>query len=199
VRIDNGSAVRFDSATRSRAITLASMVFLSAIACEPSAPAKTAMDHAADMERTRCGPDLDEKALGPILDGKLVQDVEPLYASVESAKNGSDSELRGVTIRLEALPGVTAEWLDRALECHSARRVLGRVPMSSVPNDPFWLPGNVVDIDAQSARDGFLVAVRVDTPDVAREIVARGNAFAATHRISSAPVAPSSTHTANSH
>ncbi len=193
MRIDNGSAVRFGGATRCRALGLTSVIFGFAIACEPAEPAKSATDQAADMERTRCGPDLDEKALGPVLDGRAVQDVQPLYSSVESAKNGSDSELRGVTIRLEALPGVTAEWLDRALECHSARRVLSRVPASSVPNDPFWVPGNVVDIDAQSAHDGFLVAVRGATPDVGREILARANAFSAAHQTSSAPVAATST------
>jgi len=195
VRIDNGSAVQLDRATRWRTITFLSLIFNSAIACEPSAPAKTAVDQAADMERTRCGPDLDEKALGPVLDGKSVQDVQPLYTSVETAKNGSEAELRGVTIRFEALPGVTAEWLDRALECHSARRVLGRIPASSFPNDPFWLPGNVVDIDARSDRDGFLVAVRGATPDVARQIVARANAFSAAHP-PAAPVAASSAGTA---
>jgi hypothetical protein len=131
------------------------------------------------MERTRCGADLDPKALEPLLDGTAVDSVQPLYANVENAKSGAQSELQGATIRVRALQGVTAEWLDRALECHSAQRVLGRIPESSAPNDPFWLPGRVVDIDAQSARDGFTVAVRGSTSDDARAILARANGFLA--------------------
>jgi hypothetical protein len=88
---------------------------------------------------------------------------------------------------VRALRGVTAEWLDRALECHSARRVLGRIPASDAPNDPFWLPGSVVDIDAESAKDRFVVDVRGATVREGQEILQRANAFVAASTV--APLA----------
>jgi hypothetical protein len=74
-----------------------------------------------------------------------------------------------------ALPGMTAEWLDRALEFHSAKEALGHA--SVVSADPFWLPGSSVDIDVRSARDGFNIAVTGFSPEDARQILARASAF----------------------
>src|SRR5271166_6079851 len=93
-----------------------------------SEPSKSPTDQATQMVRTRCGPDLDESVLGPVLDGRALKNVEPLYsgtASSEGSKGNNQSELRGAVVNVQAVPGVTAEWLDRALECHSAKRVLG--------------------------------------------------------------------------
>jgi hypothetical protein len=76
-----------------------------------------------------------------------------------------------------AVKGFTAEWLDRALECHSARRVLGRIPTTTLPDDPFWLPGRMVDIDVGATRAGFQVFIQGQTIKDAQEILSRANAF----------------------
>jgi len=128
------------------------------------------------MERTRCAGDDDEKALAPVLSGSAVQGVKPLYNATEGARSGGQSVLRGATVTVSALSGVTAEWLDRALECHSAKVTLGRVPGAS--DDPFWLPGSSADIDVRSAKDGFDVAVTGYSSEDARQILDRANAFA---------------------
>jgi hypothetical protein len=132
------------------------------------------LHHAA--ERTRCASDDDDKALAPVLGGDAVQRVQPLYSTVEGAKTGHQSELRGAVVTVSALPGITAEWLDRALECHSAKEVLGHGPTLS--DDPFWLPGSSVNIDVTSDRDGFNVAVSAYSANDARRILDRANAFA---------------------
>jgi len=168
------------STSRSRAGGAAATFLLAvaAAACGPSTAegAKTPADRAAFMERTRCAADDDDKALALVLGGNAVQGVKPLYSNFESAKSGYQSELRGATVTLSALSGVTAEWLDRALECHSAKNTLGHSPGAA--DDPFWLPGSSVDIDVRSAKDGFDVAVTGFSPDDARQILARANAFA---------------------
>lgn len=128
------------------------------------------------MERTRCASDDDDKALAPVLGGDAVQRVQPLYSTIEGAKTGHQSELRGAVVIVSALPGITAEWLDRALECHSAKEVLGHEPKLS--DDPFWLPGSSVNIDVTSDRDGFNVAVSAYSANDARRILDRANAFA---------------------
>jgi hypothetical protein len=150
-------------------------------------PAHNAAEEAAASERSRCGPDLDEAALAPVLSGQAIESVEPLYTRLQGGKSGEGSRLFGAVVRVRAIQGMTAEWLDRALECHSARRVLGRIPETMTPNDPFWLPGRMVDIDAQSARDGFQVAVRGFSVDDAQEILIRANAFLASKQPGPAP------------
>jgi hypothetical protein len=127
------------------------------------------------MERTRCNPDDDDKAIGPVLGGSAVVGVEALYSTFGSTKSGPQSELRGANLTVTALPGVTAEWLDRALECHSAKAMLGHIQAA---DDPFWLPDASLDIDVRSAKDGFQIAVAAFSPDDARRVLARANAFA---------------------
>jgi hypothetical protein len=150
------------------------LVAATAACAEPSA--RTPADEAAFMERTRCASDDDDKALAPVLGGDAVQRVQPLYSTIEGAKTGHQSELRGAVVIVSALPGITAEWLDRALECHSAKEVLGHEPKLS--DDPFWLPGSSVNIDVTSDRDGFNVAVSAYSANDARRILDRANAFA---------------------
>ena len=57
--------------------------------------------------------------------------------------------------------------------------MLGRLPEGEIPNDPFWLPGSVVDIDAEPKGDSFWVAVRTETPEQAQALVTRAKAFMA--------------------
>jgi len=149
-----------------------------AAACAESAAqgARTPADRAAFMERTRCLADDDDKALAPVLGGSAVQDVQPLYSAL-GGRSGPQSELRGVTLTIAALPGMTAEWLDRALECHGAKATLGHAPAAS--DDPFLLPGSALDIDVRTAKDGFDAAITGYSPDDARQILARATAFKA--------------------
>jgi hypothetical protein len=99
-----------------------------------------------------------------------------LYSSVEFGKSGEQSQLRGAVLTVNALPGVTAEWLDRELECHSARLTLGQ--SKSTPDDPFWLPGSSLDIDVRPAKDGFIIGVAGFSAADAHQILNRAQAFA---------------------
>jgi hypothetical protein len=156
------------------AIGLTAMVVALAAGCETAA--KSPADQAAFMERTRCGPDVDENAIAPILDGKAVLDVAPMYSTFEANKSGEQSQLRGARLNVSALPGITAEWLDRALECHGAKLALGHAV--ALPDDPFWLPGATVDIDVRSAKDGFAVGIAGYSASDAHRILERAEAFA---------------------
>ena len=152
------------------------LALVATAACgRPRSPA----DEAADMERSRCGPDVDEAQLSPLFDGSAIDRVEALQEDVTSADYlVVHDEVLGAVIFVRAMKGVTPEWLDRALECHSARRVLGRV--ADIPGDPFWLPGRTVSIDVRSARDELRVEVRGDTQADGEAILARARAFVGT-------------------
>jgi hypothetical protein len=145
-----------------------------AVGCEPAA--KSPVDQATFMESTRCGPEVNDGDLAPVLSGQAIQGVGPLYSTVEAAKSGKESQLRGVIVMVNALPGVSAEWLDRELECHGARLTLGGVQSS--PYDPFWLPGSTVDVDVRPAKDGFAVGIAGYSSADARRIFERAQAFA---------------------
>lgn len=139
----------------------------------------TPSEVASDMERKRCGPDVDEATLEPIFDKHAIQGWETAYLSAQSCGAGGGGcykRLAGAVIKIKAMQGFTAEWLDRALECHSARRVLGKIPPGD-PNDPFWLPGKTVDIDVVSTGAAFAATVRTLEPSDAQEIVNRTRAF----------------------
>jgi hypothetical protein len=137
------------------------------------------------MERTRCGPEVNDAALAPILSGQAVRGVEPLYATIEGGKSGEEAHLRGAILTVSALPGMTAEWLDRELECHSASVVLGQV--KATPDDPFWLPASTVDIDVRPGKDGFVIGVAGYSSADARQILERARSFA---KAKEAPASP---------
>jgi hypothetical protein len=174
---------------KSRATSLLISVAIFAACAEPSPHAKDATGEAAQqMERNRCSANTDETTLLPVLSGSAIERVEPLYANIDSTKSGNLPELQGAMIQVRPAPGMTGEWLDRALECHSAERVLGQIPPSELPNDPFWLPGNrTVDIDARAEHDVIAVAVRGANVADAHEILRRAVAF----HTATAPMPPS--------
>lgn len=150
------------------------------MACASTAPRPRAEDQAAEVERARCSADVEEKTLLPIFAADSVESVQPLYARVPTGGagvGGNYPQLIGASIKLRPTAGFTTPWLDRALECHSARSVLGRMHPTAA-DDPFWLPGRMVDIEVLSAGAGLQVFVRGQNIKDAKEILARANAFA---------------------
>lgn len=150
---------------------------------QPSA--RSPADQATFIESSRCGTDVKESDLGPVLGGQAVQAVAPLYSTIEASKSGSQSQLRGAILTIAALPSMTPEWLDRELECHGARLTLGEV--TSTADDPFWLPGSSVDIDVRPAKDGFLVGIAGYSSADAHQILDRAQAFAKAKKAAPSP------------
>jgi hypothetical protein len=139
--------------------------------------ARSPADQAAFMERTRCSADDDEKTLAPVLNGATLLSVHPRHsATFGSSGKGDGARLRGVVLTVGAAAGVTDVWLDRALECHSAKAALGHIATGA--DDPFYLPGSTVDIDVRSAKDGFDIIVSGYSQDDATQVFARAEAFA---------------------
>lgn len=137
--------------------------------------AKTAAAHASYIQNTRCagvqeGPDIDS-----VLSGRAVTGVRALYMAKDPSKSDVQDQLQGATVIVAAQPGMTAEWLDRVLECHSAAETLGQ---TADTRDPFYLPDAVVDITVQPAKDGFAINVSAGTPSNAQRILDRATAWA---------------------
>lgn len=169
--------------------TLVPLALALTVAAGGCTPARSPVDQAADMERAQCAPDVPEAALTPIVKPTAVESVEPLYdvrrvpaqggARTDAAEEDfGHQEDAGAVVHLRNVGGVTAEWLDRALQCHEARLVLGRIP--AITNDPFSLPGGMVAIEVQPTQGntGFRVTARGHDQDDARAILARARAYA---------------------
>jgi hypothetical protein len=144
--------------------------------CAPTTEAQTAPKAAVALEQRRCSANLGEETIAEVLNGAAVEHWEPAYFSAPGAGTYY-RRLAGAAFTVRPGNGYSAEWLDRALECHSARRLLGQLPSQEQAYDPFWLPGRMVDIDVESTGKDFLVSVRsLDVAD-AHEIMARAKAF----------------------
>jgi hypothetical protein len=136
---------------------------------------RTAADHAREVE-PKCKGFGEEEAATPLLSASIVDSVEPAYSHVQSGPVDREARLRGASLHVKPLPGFSRESLTRNLECHEARVMLGRV--TALADDPYVLAGNWLDIDVDSDGDGFVVQVRADSIEVARQILDRAQRFA---------------------
>jgi hypothetical protein len=151
------------------------MCLVSAGCAQMARPTQTADKAAVVLEQSRC-PNVDDSSIADVLTGSAVESWQPAYFSAPGA-GAYYKRLAGAAFTVRPVNGYSAEWLDRALECHSARGLLGQLPSEQQANDPFWLPGKKVDIEVASTGKDFLVSVRsLDVAD-AREIMARARAF----------------------
>ena len=110
------------------------------------------------------------------LSSSLVESVEASYSYVQSG-NERLPHLRGAKLHLAPQPSLTAELLQRAVECHEARVVLGSAP--ALADDPYSLPGAWVDVKAESTGDGFVISVLTDHQENAKQVLDRARRFAA--------------------
>jgi hypothetical protein len=156
---------------------LGSLVFASLVACGgwfPLLPdTRTPADHAHQIA-LKCAHESEAQAAGA-LSPSLVEAVEPAYSTVPTG-NDRVIRLRGARLHLRPDLNVSAEALQRTLECHQARVTLGDSP--ALVDDPYALPGAWLDIDVDSSGDGMIAAVRVDRFDDARLVLDRARSFA---------------------
>jgi hypothetical protein len=136
---------------------------------------RTPADHARAMA-AKCTRESEQQAAAA-LSPSLVEAVEPAYSVVPSG-NDRAIRLRGARLHLRPALNVSAQALQRTLECHQARVTLGDSPV--IADDPYVLSGAWLDIDVDSDGDGLIAAVRVRSFDDARHILDRARIFAST-------------------
>jgi hypothetical protein len=81
----------------------------------------------------------------------------------------------GARVVLRARPGLTAEWLQRVLECHVAQGAAAGRAGEPDARSPLAVPGARVRV--QSVGDGFAVDVTASAPAAAREILRRARSL----------------------
>jgi hypothetical protein len=100
--------------------------------------------------------------------------VAPLTDVARHGKHEGSTTV-GASVTFRAVPGLTAEWLQRIVECHVARNnALGNnVPeMAYCPLVPKGVTAKV-----NSVGNGFAVEIRSDDPDTAKEVLRRAQAL----------------------
>jgi hypothetical protein len=125
-----------------------------------------------DAEAQACaGLSPDDRDISPFDRRQDIERVEPLR--VRDPK-GIPHDV-GVTVAFRAVPGLTSEWLQRIVDCHTARNaVLGhQVPW--MPDCP--LVPNYITATVRSTGNGFAVDIRSDDPATRQELRKRADAL----------------------
>jgi hypothetical protein len=138
------------------------------------------------VEQTQCAGARTGQDDQRLLETTTVLKAEPLYSRVHT--NGNDEDrVSGAKLLIRPPQGVTADRFALALQCHSARVLLGQVDRSQLPDDPTWLPDAWVDIDVTPEAGNFAVTLRSDTVSKNLQVLNRATAFAGTHRDAATP------------
>jgi len=153
-----------------------------ASACS-SAPPPAA--RAAGVERLdQCAGTVDGLAL---LQSTTVLRMDPIYSHVLSANNGAENRVNGAKLLVVPPKGMSAEQMDRILECHSAGVLLGQISGSAVPNDPYWLPNSWVNIDVKPEGGNFAVTLTSDSVRENLQVLSRASHYADEHQLAIEP------------
>lgn len=122
-------------------------------------------------EQSACvGISEDDRDTSPFERLEDIASVDPLTERVGSSKMPTERTV-GATITFRAVPGMTAEWLQRLVDCHLARSAsLGHV-VPEMPDCPLVPDG--VQATVRSTGAGFAVVIRSDDAATAEEILAR--------------------------
>ncbi len=140
-----------------------------------------AADHRAasqalrDAEARSCVglPDTDRDT-SPFDHREDIASVAPLTVGTTAGKSQS-ARNEGAIVTIRAVPGMTAQWLQRVIDCHLARNAaLGHdVPeMAYCPLVPRGVMARVSGTEA-----GFAVAIRADDSQTAQEVLKRARAL----------------------
>ena len=141
---------------------------------------KMAADHRAaskalrDAEGSACvGISAQDRDMSPFHHREDITSVEPIDGRV--GPKSTMTNVSGATVVFRAVPGMTAEFLQRVVDCHLARNAaLGHV-VPEMPYCPLVLKG--VTARVSSTGDGFAVAIRADDAATAAQVFERARAL----------------------
>lgn len=150
-----------------------------------------AADHRAasvalrDAEARACvGITPDDRDMSPFDHVEDIASVEPLTERTGTSKAPSQ-RTAGAVVTFRAVPGMTAEWLQRVVDCHLARNASLGHAVPEMPNCP--LVPNGAQARVTSTGNGFAVAIRSDDTATAREILSRAERLRSAPASSAAP------------
>lgn len=130
----------------------------------------------AQAEATACsGIDDEDRDMSPFAHREDIVSATPIAEEVGRGKQ-RPNEIKGATVVFRAVPGLTAEWLQRLVDCHIARASSVGHQMPEMAYCPLVLKG--VKATVSSTGNGFAIAVTSDEKATAEEILKRAKAAA---------------------
>ena len=137
------------------------------LAHQHRAAAATRVD--ADSRACSGMPD-DDRDISPFYHRDDIISVSKLTEEVTFSKSSMRKDV-GATVVFRAVPGMTAEWLQRLVDCHMARAAAVGHDMPEMAYCPLVLKGIAAKVT--STGNGFAVNVSSDDPATVREIQKR--------------------------
>lgn len=155
---------------------------------ELAAKHRAASSALAQAEAQACaGISNDDRDISPFAHREDIKSVSPLVEQIRNGKTVIDKRV-GATVVFRAVRGMTAEWLQRVVDCHLARAAAAGYSMPEMDYCPLELKN--VTAKVTSAGDGFAVNIRSNDAATVDQIWARAQA------LTSAPAASASTSSA---
>ena len=126
-----------------------------------------------DAEARACaGLADDDRDASPFTHTEDISGVAPLVESVRAGRT-SVSKTTGASVTFRALPGLTAEWLQRVIDCHLARNAALGHELANMDDCPLVPRG--VAARVASTGNGFVVAIRGEDQEAIDAIVLRAD------------------------
>jgi hypothetical protein len=113
----------------------------------------------------------DDRDISPFDHTEDIIRIVPLTQRIGSRETASGERVVGTVVTFRAVPGMTAEWLQRVVNCHLARNASLGHAVPEMPECPLVPRGAQARV--RSTGDGFAVEIRSDDEAAAREILAR--------------------------
>jgi hypothetical protein len=142
---------------------------------ELAAKHRAASSALAQAEASACADVPDEdRDVSPFHHREDIQNVSVLEEEVRAGK-GVTKKTIGARVVFRALPGMTAEWLQRVVNCHLARNASVAFEMPEMEYCPLAVKGASATV--RSTGDGFAVEIKGDDARAVEQIIQRANAL----------------------
>jgi hypothetical protein len=123
-----------------------------------------------DAEAAACAGISDsDRNMSPFERSEDIEKVEPLIVATPVHRS---TYLTGATITFKPVPGLTADWLQREVNCHIARNVALSNVVPEMPDCPL-VPKGVEATVKEVAGGALVVEVRSENREVAEEVLNR--------------------------
>lgn len=120
------------------------------------------------------GIDQADRDMTPFEHREDIASVKPIEEDVK-VKQDNVKRLKGAEIVFRAVPGMTAEWLQRSINCHMARAAAVGFDMAEMSDCPLMLKN--IKATVASVGDGFAVRITSDDKATAEKILSRAQAL----------------------
>lgn len=148
----------------------AALVSAEASACDGLSEMDRDMSPFAHKADIRGATDLTEK----------IHDEEEYTSDIAAGSPGERQRLVGASVVFKAVPGMTAEWLQRVVDCHLARNAALGHNVPEMAYCPLVPKGAMARV--RSVGDGFAVDIQGDNETSIREIVRRARMLTSSDR-----------------